>query len=153
MPWFCMRPVWDKVTSTTKHVTNSHKSSLGQTSKVLKTSPLPLYKWIHVTLCFVNWQPGWRMWLSQKLLRILHAAQLTSSTEQTPAKSHYEQFPQLQKWSHGSQLQVKQLSYLALVEMDHINTGVVTGQLDKGKGKKRWCNEQVLTCLRAKSSC
>lgn len=43
---------------------------------------------------------------------------------------------------------VKQLLYLAVVEMDHINTGVVTGQLDKGKGKKRWCNEQVLKCLR-----
>lgn len=54
--------------------------------------------------------------------------------------------------TRDSQLQENQLLYLALVEMDHINTGVVPGQLDKGKCKKRWCNEQVLTCLRAKNS-
>lgn len=40
--------------------------------------------------------------------------------------------------TQDSQLQVHQILYLALVEMDHINTGVVTGHLDKGKGKKRW---------------
>lgn len=39
--------------------------------------------------------------------------------------------------TQDSQLQVHQILYLALVEMDHINTGVVTGHLDKGKGKKR----------------
>lgn len=41
---FHVRPLWEKVTCATKHVTNCHKSSPGQTSKVLK-------------ICFVKIDP------------------------------------------------------------------------------------------------
>lgn len=94
---FHRRPIWDKII---KHVTNCHKSSPGQTSKVLKISPLASYKWIHVTLCFVNWHAGWRKWLSQKLPKLLHAAKLTTYIEEALGKSPCELFLQLQKWSH-----------------------------------------------------